>query len=84
MTKIEGNNVWHTIKSEEVLPKSGKYAILFKIVGSSANCIEVGVMPRKYKPEANKICGTGLGFHIGNGKLHDTNGEKDKKVTSWR
>ena len=41
-------------------------------------------MPRKYKPEANKICGTGLGFHIGNGKLHDTNGEKDKKVTSWR
>ena len=84
VTKVDGDTKWHTIKSEEVLPTSGKYSILFKTVRSTVNAIEVGVMPRKYKVEANKICSSGLGFHLGNGKIHDTNGVRDKKSTAWR
>ena len=25
-----------------------------------------------------------IGFHYANGKIHDTNGDKQKKVTNWR
>lgn len=48
------------------------------------NCIEVGIMPKKYVPISNKICEKSIGFHFANGKIHDTNGLIDKKGTSWR
>ena len=41
-------------------------------------------MPRDYIPVENKICEKSLGFHIANGKIHDTKGNKEKKTTSWR
>lgn len=48
------------------------------------NCIEVGIMPKKYLPISNRICEKSIGFHFANGKIHDTNGLIDKKGTSWR
>ena len=36
-------------------------------------------MPIGYTPQANKICDKSIGLHYANGRLHDTNGEKNKK-----
>ena len=41
-------------------------------------------MPENFVPEENKICNRSIGFHFATGKIHDTNGNKDKKVTQWR
>lgn len=41
-------------------------------------------MPFDYTPLANKLCDKSIGFHLGNGKIHDTNGDKEKKSTKWR
>ena len=41
-------------------------------------------MPRTFVPIANKVCDKSIGFHFANGKIHDTNGDKEKKGTSWR
>ncbi len=41
-------------------------------------------MPRNFIPVANKVCDKSIGFHFANGKIHDTNGDKDKKGTAWR
>jgi hypothetical protein len=41
-------------------------------------------MPRDYKVVENKICVKSIGFHFANGKVHDTNGVKDKQTTAWR
>lgn len=48
------------------------------------NCIEFGIMPLDYLPIENKICVKSFGYHFANGKIHDTNGVKDKQSTSWR
>jgi hypothetical protein len=39
------------------------------------NCIEVGIMPKDFIPSANKVCDKSIGFHVANGKIHDTNGD---------
>lgn len=41
-------------------------------------------MPGLFKPVSNKVCDKSIGFHYANGKIHDTNGEIDKRGTSWR
>ena len=41
-------------------------------------------MPFDYTPLSNKLCDKSIGIHLGNGKIHDTNGDKEKKSTKWR
>ena len=41
-------------------------------------------MPGNFTPVVNKVCDKSIGFHFGNGRLHDTKGKIDKKTTSWR
>jgi hypothetical protein len=41
-------------------------------------------MPQDFTPVENKLCTRSIGFHYANGKIHDTNGDKEKKGTSWR
>jgi hypothetical protein len=41
-------------------------------------------MPGNFTPIVNKVCDKSIGFHFGNGRLHDTKGKVDKKTTSWR
>jgi hypothetical protein len=41
-------------------------------------------MPEDFITTENKICDKSIGFHFANGKIHDTNGEKEKKSTTWR
>jgi hypothetical protein len=41
-------------------------------------------LPFDYIPIANKLCDKSIGLHLGNGKIHDTNGDVDKKSTKWR
>ena len=41
-------------------------------------------MPQDFVPQVNKICDKSIGFHFANGKVHDTNGLKDKRGTKWR
>ena len=41
-------------------------------------------MPESFAPVENKVCDRSIGFHFANGKIHDTNGEREKKTTSWR
>jgi hypothetical protein len=75
--------MWHTIKTS-ALPTKGKYTLEFEIVSSTLNCIEFGIMPMNYTPIANKVCDKSIGFHLANGKIHDTSGIIDKKSTAWR
>ncbi len=56
----------------------------FNIEKSHMNFIEVGIMPFDYVPVANKLCDKSIGLHLGNGKIHDTSGDMDKKSTKWR
>ena len=84
VTKIGGNGLWHILKGHEILPSSGKYSFETKIVKSELNCIEVGIMPQDFTPIENKICERSIGFHYANGKVHDTNGNKEKRGTKWR
>ena len=46
VTKKEGNEVWHVLKGEELLPKSGKYKFGVRILKSKMNLVEVGFMPK--------------------------------------
>lgn len=41
-------------------------------------------MPADFIATENKICDKAIGYHFGNGKIHDTNGDKNKKSTAWR
>lgn len=41
-------------------------------------------MPGNFTPVVNKVCDKSIGFHFGNGRLHDTKGKIDKKTTAWR
>ena len=41
-------------------------------------------MPKDFIPIANKVCDKSIGLHVANGKIHDTNGNKEKKGTNWR
>ena len=41
-------------------------------------------MSREYNVVENKINGKSIGYHFANGKVHDTNGVKDKQSTNWR
>ena len=84
ITKKYGDGLWHILKTEEVLPFRGKYTISVNIVESALNCIEMGIMPQEFTPVENKLCTRSIGFHFANGKIHDTNGDKEKKATSWR
>ena len=54
------------------------------MVRSKLNCIEVGIIPGDYVIVENKICVKSIGFNYANGKIHDTNGRKDKNSTKWR
>lgn len=82
--KIGGDNIWHCIKSEEILPSSGKYSFSIAVLKTKMNCIEVGIMPEDFVITENKICDKSIGYHFANGKIHDTNGDKEKKSTAWR
>ena len=82
--KISNDGVWNCIKSSTVLPLTGKYVCNFKIIQSKGNCIEIGIIPQDFLPVENKICDKSIGYHVSNGKLHDTNGDKDRKTTIWR
>ena len=62
----------------------GKYSVTFEVLESSLNCIEVGIMPQDFEPIENKICNRSIGFHYANGKIHDTNGDREKEKTKWR
>lgn len=83
ITKLDGDGIWHSIKTNP-LPSTGRYALEFEVASSSLNCIEFGIMPKNYTPIANKVCDKSIGFHLANGKIHDTNGIQDKKSTAWR
>jgi uncharacterized hydantoinase/oxoprolinase family protein len=41
-------------------------------------------MPHDFSPEENKICDKSIGFLLSNGKIHDTNGVREKYSTNWR
>ena len=41
-------------------------------------------MPQDFTPVEHKICERSIGFHYANGKVHDTNGDKEKRGTKWR
>ena len=82
--KVDGNGLWHIVKSHDVLPRSGKYSFAVKVIMSETNCIEVGIMSQEFIPLENKICERSIGFHYANGKVHDTNGSKEKRGTKWR
>lgn len=41
-------------------------------------------MPVGYTPIVNKVCDKSIGFHFANGKIHDTDGNIEKKSTNWR
>lgn len=41
-------------------------------------------MPTDFIATENKICDKAIGYHFGNGKIHDTNGDHNKKSTAWR
>ena len=84
LVKTGGNGMWHILKTEETLPSAGKYSFSFTVAQSEINCVEVGIMPKEYTPLENKICEKSLGFHLANGKVHDTKGNKEKRTTAWR
>jgi hypothetical protein len=84
LTKIGGGGLWHIVKASEILPKTGKFSLSFKVIESELNCFEVGITPQDFVPIENKINEKALGFHFANGKIHDTKGVKEKKTTSWR
>jgi hypothetical protein len=84
VAKKRGNSLWHILKTEETLPSTGKYSFAVTVSHSEMNCIEVGIMPRGYVPAENKICEKSLGFHLANGRVHDTKGNKERKTTAWR
>lgn len=67
-----------------MLPNTGIYVITFKIIHSKGNCIEFGIIPKNFLPVENKICDKSIGYHLSNGKIHDTKEDKEKSVTSWR
>jgi hypothetical protein len=41
-------------------------------------------MPATFTPVANKVCDKSIGLHFANGRLHDTDGNIEKKSTAWR
>ena len=41
-------------------------------------------MPKDYTPIEHKICEKSIGLHFGNGKVHDTDGNKNRRSTKWR
>ena len=41
-------------------------------------------MPDDYVIAENKICVKAIGFSLGTGKVHDTNGNRTKRSTNWR
>ena len=41
-------------------------------------------MPEDVVITENKICDKSIGYHYANGKIHDTNGNREKKSTAWR
>lgn len=75
LRKISGDGLWHSLKAQEILPVVGKYSLSYKIERSKMNCIEFGIMPKDFIPSANKVCDKSIGFHLANGKIHDTNGD---------
>lgn len=41
-------------------------------------------MPASFTPIANKVCDKSIGLHFANGRIHDTDGNIEKKSTAWR
>lgn len=39
ITKKHGDGLWHILKTEDILPDSGSYTIVFDILTSSLNCV---------------------------------------------